>query len=67
MALRKFNAVVMPRMLRNLATSIILAEKVRTTEAKAKQLRSITEKMITWARTLFMPAQVLSVSLMKRL
>jgi large subunit ribosomal protein L17 len=34
-------------MLRNLVTSMILAEKIETTEAKAKQIRSITEKMIT--------------------
>jgi large subunit ribosomal protein L17 len=34
-------------MLRNLVTSVILAGKIETTEAKAKQIRSITEKMIT--------------------
>lgn len=34
-------------LLRNLATSIILYEKVKTTKAKAKAVRSLVEKMIT--------------------
>jgi len=34
-------------MLRNLAESIILYEKVQTTEAKAKAARSLVEKLIT--------------------
>jgi large subunit ribosomal protein L17 len=34
-------------MLRNLVTSLVLNGKVETTEAKAKQIRSIAEKMIT--------------------
>jgi len=47
--LRKFGRRSGPRraMLRNLVTSVILAEKIVTTEAKAKQIRSITEKMVT--------------------
>ena len=49
MVLRKFGRRSAHRraMLRNLVTSVILAEKIETTEAKAKQIRSITEKMIT--------------------
>lgn len=49
MVLRKFGRRSGPRraMLRNLVTSVILAEKIVTTEAKAKQIRSITEKMVT--------------------
>ena len=49
MVLRKFGRRSAHRraMLRNLVTSMILAEKIETTEAKAKQIRSITEKMIT--------------------
>lgn len=49
MVLRKFGRRSDHRraMLRNLVTSMILADKVMTTEAKAKQIRSITEKMIT--------------------
>lgn len=49
MVLRKFGRRSDARraMLRNLVTSMILAEKIETTEAKAKQIRSITEKMIT--------------------
>lgn len=49
MVLRKFGRRSGPRraMLRNLVTSMILAEKIETTEAKAKQIRGITEKMIT--------------------
>jgi len=34
-------------MLRNLAISLILYEKMKTTEAKAKALRPIVEKLIT--------------------
>ncbi|TCT21105.1 LSU ribosomal protein L17P [Melghiribacillus thermohalophilus] len=34
-------------MLRNLATDLIIHERVETTEAKAKELRSVVEKMIT--------------------
>lgn len=34
-------------MLRNLAASIIIHEKVRTTEAKAKEVRTMVERAIT--------------------
>ena len=34
-------------LLRNLATSVILFEKIKTTKAKAKAVRPIVEKMIT--------------------
>jgi large subunit ribosomal protein L17 len=34
-------------LLRNLATSVILFEKVRTTKAKAKAVRPLVERMIT--------------------
>ena len=37
-------------LLANLAQSIILYEKVRTTEAKAKEVRSTVERMITSAK-----------------
>jgi len=37
-------------MLRNLAQSVILYEKVKTTETKAKVVRSVVEKMITTAK-----------------
>jgi large subunit ribosomal protein L17 len=49
MVLRKFGRRSAPRraMLRNLVTSLIISGKVTTTEAKAKQARSIAEKMIT--------------------
>lgn len=36
-------------MLRNLASSILIYEKVKTTEAKAKAVRPLTEKLITVA------------------
>lgn len=38
-------------LLRNLATSIILFENVKTTSAKAKQVRPIVERLITKAKT----------------
>lgn len=38
-------------LLRNLATSILLHEKVKTTKAKAKQVQPIVEDLITKAKT----------------
>ena len=38
-------------MLRNLATSVILHENVKTTKAKAKMVQPIVEKLITKAKT----------------
>lgn len=37
-------------MLRNLASSVLMYEKVKTTEAKAKAVRSIVERVITKAK-----------------
>ena len=37
-------------MLRNLASSIFMYEKVKTTETKAKTVRSLVEKLITIAK-----------------
>lgn len=49
MVLRKYGRRSAPRraMLRNLVTSLFISGKITTTEAKAKQARSIAEKMIT--------------------
>ncbi len=49
---RKLGRAKQPRelMLRNLATSIVLHEKVKTTLPKAKAIRSQLEKMITVAK-----------------
>jgi len=38
-------------MLRNLAASVLMYEKVKTTEAKAKTVRSLVEHMITVSKT----------------
>ena len=38
-------------MLRNMATSLIVHERIRTTVAKAKELRPVVEKLITLGRT----------------
>jgi len=38
-------------LLRNLATSIIIYEKVKTTKAKAKAVKPMVEKIITRAKT----------------
>lgn len=50
---KKFSRKTKPRkqMLRNLANCILIYEKVRTTEAKAKAVRSIVEKMINIGKT----------------
>ncbi len=37
-------------MLRNLAASVLMYEKVQTTEAKAKTVKPLVEKMITFAK-----------------
>lgn len=37
-------------MLRNLVTSLLKHERITTTETRAKEVRSITEKMITLAK-----------------
>ena len=42
-------------MARNLATSIILYEKVKTTQSKAKLIKPIVEKLITKAKTQSLP------------
>ncbi|MCK9273707.1 MAG: 50S ribosomal protein L17 [Syntrophales bacterium] len=38
-------------MMRNLVTSLLRHEKIVTTDAKAKELRSVTEKMITLGKS----------------
>jgi len=52
MAHRKFSRKVGPRraLLRSLVTSFILAERIETTEARAKEINRLVEKMITLAK-----------------
>ena len=49
---RKFSRKVGPRkqLFKSLANSLVLHEKMKTTEAKAKEIRSVVEKMITRAK-----------------
>ena len=49
---RKFSRKIGPRkaLLRVLVNNFFMHEKIKTTEAKAKELRSIAEKMITKAK-----------------
>lgn len=49
-------------MLRNLATSIILYEKVKTTETKAKTVAPIVEKLITTAKTKTEPIAIREIN-----
>ncbi len=44
------DAAHLDSMLRNMATSIILYEKVKTTQAKAKLVKPVVEKLITKAK-----------------
>ena len=44
------NASHLDAMLRNLATSVVLYERVKTTEAKAKMVKPIVEQLITAAK-----------------
>jgi large subunit ribosomal protein L17 len=49
---RKLSRTKEPRemMLKNLACSVLVYEKVKTTESKAKEVRSLVEKTITVAK-----------------
>ena len=51
---RKLSRKVGPRkmLLRVLVNNFLLHEKIKTTEAKAKELRSVAEKMITRAKNI---------------
>jgi large subunit ribosomal protein L17 len=63
---RKFDRNTSSRraMLRNLAANLILHERIETTDAKAKELRRVAERLITKARRLgsvaYTPQQELS-------
>lgn len=50
---RKFGRTTPHRksMLRNMARSLLIHERIRTTEAKAKELRGVVEHLVTLART----------------
>jgi large subunit ribosomal protein L17 len=51
---RKFDRNTSSRraMLRNLAANLVLHERIETTDAKAKELRRVAERLITKARRL---------------
>src|SRR6187200_1401593 len=51
---RKFDRNTSSRkaMFRNLAANLVLNERIETTDAKAKELRSVAERLITKARRL---------------
>ncbi len=44
------SATARKALLRDLATSVVVYEKVKTTETKAKQVRSVVERLITRAK-----------------
>ncbi|HHT46910.1 MAG TPA: 50S ribosomal protein L17 [Firmicutes bacterium] len=52
MSHRKFGRKIGPRraLLRNLVTSFIIAERIETTEARAKEISRLAERMITLAK-----------------
>ena len=49
---RKLNRTTSHRlmMLRNMVTSLLDHERIETTEAKAKEVRSLAERLITWGK-----------------
>lgn len=49
----------------NLATSIILHERIRTTEAKAKEMRSIVDKLITLGKKGDVAARRQAISILR--
>lgn len=49
------DAAHLDSMLRNMATSIILYEKVKTTYSKAKMVKPVVEKLITKAKNQSLP------------
>lgn len=49
------NRAHLDAMLKNLATSVILYERVKTTEAKAKLVKPVVEKLITKAKSQDLP------------
>ncbi|MBS2012742.1 MAG: 50S ribosomal protein L17 [Deltaproteobacteria bacterium] len=63
---RKFDRNTSSRraMFRNLAANLVLCERIETTDAKAKELRRVAERLITKARRLgkvaYTPAEKLS-------
>ena len=56
---RKLNRTSSHRkaLLRNLVTSLLEFEKIETTDAKAKELRKVADKMITWGKRGDLPAR----------
>lgn len=66
MAYRKFGRRSNQRraLLRNLVTSLILAERIQTTEAKAKTVKRIADKMITLGKRGDLHAQRQALSYM---
>ena len=52
MSHRKFGRKTGPRkaLLRNLVTSFFIAERIETTEARAKEINRLAERMITLAK-----------------
>ena len=61
---RKFHRLKSRRtaFLRNLASDLIRAEKIRTTEARAKEIRPIVERLITIAKRQNLSARRLLIS-----
>lgn len=49
-------------MLRNLATSVILYEKVKTTEAKAKAVKPLVDQLITTVKTKPEPVAIRNIN-----
>lgn len=52
-------------MLRNMATSLVLHERIRTTDAKAKELRRVAERMITLGKRGDLHARRLAASFLR--
>ncbi|MCP8618017.1 50S ribosomal protein L17 [Salirhabdus salicampi] len=53
-------------LLRNLATDLIIHERIETTEAKAKELRSVVDKMITLGKRGDLHARRQAASFLRR-
>jgi large subunit ribosomal protein L17 len=53
-------------LLKNLAISLVEHERIETTVAKAKELRRVADRLITWGKTGSLPARRMAQAVLQR-